>query len=210
MSTKRSIKKRLFCMSLPLLRTIGSIFFNKGYLKGRYFDTSLVGWKWVIRSILWQKILGVNRHVPWPVSPFILISSPPNIEFDNDDLCNFQTVGNYFQTYRGAIHIGKGTRIGPNVGIITVNHDPKDLSIYLEDRNVFLGKKCWIGMNSVILPGVVLGDCTIVGAGSVVTNSFPDGHVMIAGNPAKIIKKSEVLFDSNGTDDNKHCQFNAY
>jgi carbonic anhydrase/acetyltransferase-like protein (isoleucine patch superfamily) len=43
-------------------------------------------------------------------------------------------------------------------------------------------------MNSIILPGVVLGIRTIVGAGSVVTKSFPDGYCVIAGNPAKIIK----------------------
>jgi acetyltransferase-like isoleucine patch superfamily enzyme len=42
-------------------------------------------------------------------------------------------------------------------------------------------------MNAVILPGVTLGDHTIVGAGSVVTHSFPEGHCTIAGNPAKKI-----------------------
>lgn len=43
-------------------------------------------------------------------------------------------------------------------------------------------------MNSVILPGVILGDRTIVGAGSVVNKSFPEGNVIIAGVPAKIVK----------------------
>ena len=44
-------------------------------------------------------------------------------------------------------------------------------------------------MNSVILPGVVLGDHTIVGAGSVVTRSFEEGHCVIAGVPARKIKE---------------------
>ena len=43
-------------------------------------------------------------------------------------------------------------------------------------------------MNSVILPGVVLGDHTVVGAGSIVTKSFEDGYCVIAGNPAKVIR----------------------
>ena len=43
-------------------------------------------------------------------------------------------------------------------------------------------------MNSVILPGVTLGPHTIVGAGSVVTHSFPDGYCVIAGNPARLIR----------------------
>ena len=46
-------------------------------------------------------------------------------------------------------------------------------------------------MNAVILPGVTLGDHTIVGAGSIVTKSFPEGYVVIAGNPAKIIRTLE-------------------
>lgn len=46
-------------------------------------------------------------------------------------------------------------------------------------------------MNSTVLPGVVLGDHTVVGAGSVVTKSFPEGWQVIAGNPAKVIHKLE-------------------
>jgi len=44
-------------------------------------------------------------------------------------------------------------------------------------------------MNAVILPGVVLGDFTIVGAGAIVTKSFPEGYCVIAGNPAKVIRQ---------------------
>lgn len=44
-------------------------------------------------------------------------------------------------------------------------------------------------MNAIVLPGVVLGKGTIVGAGSVVTKSFEEGNCVIAGNPANIIKR---------------------
>ncbi|WP_371860829.1 DapH/DapD/GlmU-related protein [Terrabacter aerolatus] len=54
---------------------------------------------------------------------------------------------------------------------------------------IIIGDDCWIGMNSVILPGVILGSRTTVGAGSVVTKSFPEGNCIVAGNPAKIIKQ---------------------
>ena len=47
-------------------------------------------------------------------------------------------------------------------------------------------------MNAVILPGVELGEKTVVGAGAVVTKSFKEGHCVIGGNPAKLIKKLEV------------------
>ena len=168
---------------------MGSIFFEKRYISGKHFEESKSGWKWLLRSILCQKILGFNKHIPWPVSPFIAISDPNNIVFDVNDINNFQTFGSYFQNLKAKIYIGKGTYIAPNVGIITTNHDPYNLDSYLDGKDVIIGEKCWIGMNSMILPGVILGDHTIVGAGSVVTKSFPSGNVVIAGNPAKTIKK---------------------
>jgi hypothetical protein len=173
---------------LLFLKQIGSIFFDSRYLRGRYFDSGFMGWKWVLRSILWQKVFGFNRHIPWPISPFISISSAENISFDVNDLSNFQLFGCYFQNFSAQIVIGKGTYIAPNVGIITSNHNPNDLRTHLPGKDVIIGKNCWIGMNSIILPGVKLGDNTVVGAGSVVTKSFPQGSCVIAGNPAKIIK----------------------
>ena len=50
-----------------------------------------------------------------------------------------------------------------------------------------IGNDCFIGMNSIILKGTTLGNNVIVGAGSVVHGHFPD-NVIIAGNPAKIVK----------------------
>lgn len=185
----KNLKLSLFKIILPFIRFFASLFFEKQFLVGKYFDQSIIGWKWVWRSIIWQKIFGFNRHIPWPVSPFIKISNAENISFNVNDINNFQAYGNYFQNFKGRIIIGEGTYIAPNVGIITVNHDFTNLDSYQEGKDVIIGKKCWIGMNSIILPGVILGDHTIVGAGSIVTKSFPEGNIVIAGNPAKPIKK---------------------
>lgn len=165
--------------------------FDSKYLVGRYFTTSKWGYKWLLRSIFTQKLLGLgNRGARWPISPFCTVTFPESIEFNPDDLNNFQTFGSYFMARPdGKIKIGKGTWIAPHVGIITQNHDLKDLTKAAPAKDVIIGERCWVGMNSVLLPGVVLGDHTIVGAGSVVTQSFPDGNVLIAGNPAKEVRK---------------------
>ena len=146
-------------------------------------------------NVFVQKILGYQRHIPFPVSFRSRISNWENIVFDIEDLGVFQNGGCYFQAAADAhIYIGKGTCIAANVGIITANHDLHDLTKAAPGKDVRLGEKCWIGMNSTILPGVTLGDHTIVGAGSVVTKSFPEGHCVIAGNPAKIIR----MLDKDG------------
>ena len=53
--------------------------------------------------------------------------------------------------------------------------------------HITIGDNCFIGYKSILLPGVELGNSTIVGAGSVVTKSFPEGNIVIAGNPARKI-----------------------
>ena len=187
-----AIKRTIFYIALPILKLLGKLFFEDKYLQGKYFGENILGWRWLFRSLIWQKIFGFNRHIPWPVSPFIIISNPSNIQFHIDDINNFQTFGNYFQNFDGTIFIGKDSWIGPNVGIITANHDLSNSNTWQKGNDVIIGNSCWIGMNSVILPGVVLGDHTIVGAGSIVTKSFPEGNLLIAGNPAVIIKHLDL------------------
>lgn len=94
--------------------------------------------------------------------------------------------GNYLQG-AGTIYIGNYVQFGPNVGVLSANHDLYDQNKY-NLNPIIIGDYSWVGMNSVIMAGVELGTRTIVGAGSVVTKSFPDGYCVIGGNPAKIIK----------------------
>lgn len=97
--------------------------------------------------------------------------------------------GNYIQG-SGEVYFGNYVQLAPNVGILSSNHDLYDQRKSV-DNKVVIGDYCWIGMNSVILPGVRLGTRTIVAAGSVVTKSFPEGYCVIAGSPAKVIKLLE-------------------
>lgn len=88
------------------------------------------------------------------------------------------------------IRIGKNCMIAPNVALYTATHpiDPVERNSGTEyAKKITIGDNCWLGGNSVICPGVTLGNNVVVGAGAVVTKSFGD-NVVLAGNPAKIIK----------------------
>lgn len=91
------------------------------------------------------------------------------------------------------ITIEKDVLIGSGVHIYVDKHkfdDPGQPIIdqgYVKSREVILKKGCWIGANSIILPGVTIGENAVVGAGSVVTKNVPD-RVVAVGNPAKVIK----------------------
>ncbi len=137
----------------------------------------------------WQKILGFNRQAYWPTHISSKVLNPKNIWAGIETAPGYMP-GCYIQGI-GKIRIGSYTQIGPNVGIISTNHDPEENQKHSEHQEVTIGEYCWIGMNAVILPGVSLGDFTVVGAGSVVTKSFPEGYCVIGGNPAKIIRKTD-------------------
>lgn len=196
------MKKIFLRVYLAILRAYLSIYYDKKYLVGRLFDKRhySLGYKRAKQYLRMQK-KGINNNVPWPCNPTSVILFPENIDFDIDYMDNFFNNGCYFQAY-GKIHIGKRTLIAQNVGIITSNHDLLNIDNHVQPKDVFIGDDCWVGMNSVILPGVVLGDHTIVGAGSVVSKSFPDGNCVIAGSPAKIIR----LIEAKNAYENSHKQ----
>lgn len=88
--------------------------------------------------------------------------------------------------------IGESTTLSANIFISNCDHDysKRDQSILeseLQVRPTSVGKYCFIGFGSVLLPGTILGDNCVVGANAVVKGIYPP-YSMIAGNPARIIK----------------------
>lgn len=181
---KKIIRSKIFsCVN----RAILSLFYKKEFLHGKYFDESRFGFVWCWRGI-GRSFKLRSRGIRFPVGKNTRISNGRNLKFDVSSLNVFQQPGCFYQNYEAMINIGKDVHIAGNVGIITQNHNPQNPDEHLPAKPVTIGNHCWIGMNAVILPGVVLGDYTTVGAGSVVTHSF-DGHCVIGGNPAQVIKK---------------------
>lgn len=103
---------------------------------------------------------------------------------------------------RKGIYIGNNTAIGGNCKILDNDFHPieaEERLALLQDRNggdsdlipareIHIGENCFIGCNTIILKGTVLGDNCVVGAGAVVCGEFEDNCV-IAGNPARVVKK---------------------
>ena len=87
----------------------------------------------------------------------------------------------------GGITIGDETQIAANVQLISNNHDLNDRNV-ITCKPIKIGRRVWIGAGATILPGVTIGDNSIVGAGSVVTKDVP-ADIIVAGNPARFIKK---------------------
>ena len=88
------------------------------------------------------------------------------------------------------IYVGDYTMIGPNVTLATAGHpvlpELREKG-YQYNESVRIGKNCWLGAGVIVLPGVSIGDGTVVGAGSVVTRDLP-ANVVAVGNPCRVLR----------------------
>ena len=89
------------------------------------------------------------------------------------------------------IYVGDFCQIGPNVVLATAGHpiDPALREQGLQfNAPIRVGRNCWLGAGVLVMPGVTIGDNTVVGAGSVVTKDLPS-HVVAVGNPCRVLRE---------------------
>lgn len=122
----------------------------------------------------------------------------PNASFRNGsriELGDYVQVGEHAALWAGKatsrIVVGAGTSFGPNCFITSANYGlAAGQPVFdqpMVEKDIIIGRDCWIGTKAVITAGVTLGDGCVIGAGSVVTKDVPAGAIA-AGSPAKVIR----------------------
>lgn len=89
------------------------------------------------------------------------------------------------------IYVGDCTLFGPNVVVATAGHPilPElREKAYQYNAPVHIGKNCWLGAGVLVMPGITIGDNSVIGAGSVVTKDIPS-NVIAVGNPCKVLRE---------------------
>lgn len=89
------------------------------------------------------------------------------------------------------IYVGDYTMFGPNVVIATGGHpllpELREKG-YQYNAAVRIGRNCWIGAGTIIVPGITIGDNVVIGAGSIVTKDIPS-NALAVGNPCRVLRE---------------------
>jgi serine acetyltransferase len=163
------------------------------WLKRLYRRLGLSRCYWVLRNPtsranwVFQHVVGVNRGCPWLMHYTSFVTHPERVHIHPSVGQTLASVLNLYIDGLNGVVMGEMTLIAPGVRIISSSHDVENLQRNVPCGPVRIGRHCWLGANVVILPGVELGDHVIVGAGSVVTRSFP-ANCVIAGVPARMLR----------------------
>ena len=113
-------------------------------------------------------------------------------------------VGDYFKINslaylngRSGIQIGNNVTVSRGAKLISTGYDLDKFffngeRVHITDKPIIIGNYCWICADAIILPGVkITGEYVVVAAGAVVTKDITDSRVVVAGNPARIVKRME-------------------
>lgn len=139
------------------------------------------------REEILREALGTYGEGLYIIPPINANCGLSNVHVGKDVVINF----NCNLVDDGDIYLGDNCLIGPGVSIATAIHpiSPRLRRHVLQyNKPVRLGKNVWVGANATILPGVTIGDNSIIGAGSVVTKDV-EADTIVVGNPARVLRK---------------------
>lgn len=139
------------------------------------------------RDDILKQALGTYGDGLYVIPPIYANSGLGNVHVGKNVVINFNN--NFVDD--GTITIGDDTMIGPNCTFATAIHpiSPKLRHHKLQyNQPIHIGKNVWIGGSATILPGVTIGDNSIIGAGSIVTKNIP-ANVIAVGNPAHVLRE---------------------
>lgn len=128
--------------------------------------------------------IGENCYIE---PPFHANWGGKHIHFGQSVFANF----NFTAVDDTHIYVGDYTMFGPNVTIATAGHPllPElRQQGYQFNMPVRIGRNCWLGAGVIVLPGVTIGDNTVIGAGSIVTKDIPP-NVIAVGNPCRVLRE---------------------
>ena len=181
---------------------------------GRYVKNGLA----YLRGICYLMIGKFTRN--WRIETGVRIFSSATLDFDHGSkveirngskirersylsvrkngvlkICNNASIGMDCKiVVHESVCIGEGTLLSPNVMIYDHDHlFDKESGVHRKSFNskaINIGKNCWIGANTVILKGAIIGDNCIVAAGSVICGTIPAGHIFVQ-------KKENTLIEFN-------------
>lgn len=150
--------------------------------------------KLLIKKIIAKFIRFINSFINEKSIPGTKIYGPiANLKLGR----NVSFGGNVVLFLNNVIEIDDDTMIAINTVLHTSTHDYNCHPMWYKriDAPIKIGKHVWIGVGAIILSGVIIEDYAVVAAGSVVTKNVPRGAI-VAGNPAKIIKRRKaVIFE---------------
>ena len=136
----------------------------------------------MLKEMFWE--IGENCYIE---PPFHANWGGHHVHFGNNVYANF----NLTMVDDTHIYVGDCTMFAPNVTVATAGHPicPElREKAYQYNMPVHIGRNCWIGTGALIMPGVTIGDNTVIGAGSVVTKDIP-ANVVAVGNPCKVMRE---------------------
>ena len=150
----------------------------------------------ILANLLFQRILGINRNVPFMVHFTSRVTCADAIEFKDSKssvltFSSFATSAGCYISGINGIVFGPNVLFAPGTKIISANHDERNVRLHKSASPIIIEDDVWIGASAVILPGVKIGARSVIGAGAVVGSNVPSGEVW-GGVPARKIRNTEV------------------